>query len=225
MSSWRVNAVLKVLLLSVVVVGCHGHVIDEGVPAEGDLCMLTFWTNISPCDRMEIRADGVLLGSARAAIGVDRVFFRAGGRMHFTFRLLQGDAVRFEPEFDYDTSPGTMIAALFMPRDTLTTAGFGTAPSIWFPSKMEGSPTRVWCSFGAANARADMFSVSLREGADVEAFKSRLQREGYRIRHEPRSHESFWIEPRSGYTVVQCIVEVGQWDQVASTDPVEVSMH
>lgn len=223
------QSVVVFLVAAAIIIGCAGPQ-RVGVPrsenageiGDRDMCMLLVWTGFAPCNRVEILANGALIGASSNDKGVCRVFFRGTGNMHFTFRLFQRGVLRFQPEFDWNAVGGTMLQAQFVPGESLPADEFGPEPVPWFPSLTEDFPSKIWCSFGWAYARTDMFAVTLLDATYVAGFKDRLAQGGYLIRREMGPGPlSFEIGPPHGSTVVQSIREIEHWDGVASVDPME----
>jgi len=194
------------------------------------LCMMTLRSAPSPCDRLQVLINDRLVGVYHPAASGDeprycRIFFEGGKQTHFVFRLFKGDSLCYQPEFDYDATPGTMLDAQFQIVDARPEPEFGPGPDRDFPS-VQGSPLpgKVWCWFGRANYSSDEFHVNLCSAAAVAGFKARVGREKYAILREgaERSGRNPWFDlrPRPGMTVVEGLRDVELWKGVRSVDPI-----
>ena len=198
------------------------------------LCMLLLYMEFHPCDRVEVVANGESLGifhepKTGSDPRVRRIVFTGGGGTHFIFKLFREDALAYKPEFDVALKAGTMLDVMFLPAEKRGVSSDGPEPRCHSPGLIDGVPSKLWCWFGPANARTDIFSVTLPGPAGLPAFRAKLTAHGYTIRREGSfsggSTPWLQLEPVKGKTVVDGLQEIEKWRDVKAVHTVPESVY
>ena len=180
-------------------------------------CFLFVTVNGGPVDQAEVLINGQSLAALKSKGGGGpaiwaRLTFTSSEKTHIVMRLLKGDTLLYQPEFDIKTGAGDLVSAQFMAGDKKPQT-FGPHPSHDFPALVKDVPARVWCWFGPANRRSDYVGVQLAEGADADAFKTRTTEGGYTIVRE-FERGRIRVAPPKGVTIVEAVLDIETWPGV-----------
>jgi hypothetical protein len=193
-------------------------------------CLLLGPSGCQHADRIEVRANGVLLepgGEAGETLGgwARWYVFPPTGDTVFTFRILRdGELLYEEPTYRVAVGPGDIFRCSFEPGEELPPGRFGPAPTGAFPAVAEGVPPKVWSFFRPDDQlRRDRLWVTLREDAAVTAFRQKAWWRGYRTVEAPGATGGkvprLKLAPPWGRTLVEAWLDLASWQEVDTVRP------
>jgi len=165
-------------------------------------------------DRLVAQIAGVQRGQTTHPI-----LFDDFGRTRFGFVIKIAGQPVYRAEAARDVQPGAMLDFSYaLPALSSPAPTFESKPDFSAAALLPGHPPRMWCWFGPANLRTDVFSLKVGRPQDAAAVIWRLRWRGYSIaERRPIDNDTaaiLRVAPPSHGSVLAGYLEARTWRDV-----------